>query len=364
MAEHGLSAGLAVNVSPPAATSTGAQRFLDEVEVTWARAAEAVGGFHEARLRIAGQSVLLQSAGSALADVIVPAFAHLRLRSLQGQPLTVHLWDSESTGTAMPPPPWNAGERRFYGEIPELCGEHMYGTLHPQTKALSVVDTETDRAFFWVRSAAQLEQFDGVPPLLAILNTWLRERDVYLVHAGAIGSPRGCVLLVGKNGTGKSSGTLACLLTDLQILGDDYCAIGPGKQPTVFSLYSASKAHADTLARMPFLAPMVSNPGRPPRSKALLMLYQHRPAQVLTHAPLKGVVVSCVTRERHSAIRPAAPRAALTALAPSTIIQLPADSQATLTRLGELVGSVPCYHLDAGVEPAGVAKAIESVLAG
>jgi hypothetical protein len=79
-------------------------------------------------------------------------------------------------------------------------------------------------------------------------------------------------------------------------------------------------------------------------------------------APLKAVVVPRITRRRKAQISPTRASVALTALAPSTIMQLAEGSQATLHRLGTIVRSVPCYQLDAGADPTEVARAIASVL--
>jgi hypothetical protein len=54
--------------------------------------------------------------------------------------------------------------------------------------------------------------------------------------------------------------------------------------------------------------------------------------------------------------------AALAALAPATILQLPAADGATLRRLADLVRAVPCHYLDLGSDLTTVAPAITSLL--
>ena len=345
------------------ATAPEPRQFVQQLEATSSAAARAVGGFDDVWLRVAGTLVRLRFAGPALARTVIPAFAHLRTEARARERLTVHLWDSESTGVAMPAPPWDPAANRAYGEIAELRSGGLYGTVHRPTNALSVLDIGARRAFYWVRSASQLAHLEGVPPLLDVLHMWLKQQRTHLVHAAAIGRPGGCVLVAGRNGSGKSFTTLACMLAGLGVLGDDYCAVGPGVQPSVWSLYSTSKAHVDVLEQMPALATMVNGSNRPASGKALLLLHELRSHQIITCAPLKGLLIPHITGLRHSSVREASAAEGFAALAPSTIMQLPANSQTTLTRLGEIVRGVRCHHLDAGTDPGGLAGAVKSVLA-
>jgi hypothetical protein len=53
-------------------------------------------------LRIAGHGVCLLFSGRRIAEAIAPAFAHLQCAPLQAADLTIALWDSVSTGVALP----------------------------------------------------------------------------------------------------------------------------------------------------------------------------------------------------------------------------------------------------------------------
>jgi hypothetical protein len=340
-----------------------AERFLGDLEATAARAAGAVGGFQEVGVRLAGHDLRLRFAGPALVSRLAPAVEHVRITSIASTALTVDLWDSESTGTAMPAPPWNPDDYREHGKLRGFFGDQLYGLFNWGSHALSILDVAGERAFYWVKAAEQIGYFEMAAPLRTIVYLWLRDSDVALVHASAVGTPAGCVLLVGRAGVGKSSATLACLSSELGILADDYCLLGPGPQPTVHTLYSAAKAHEDTLQRMPFLAPMVVNPDRPWNEKALLFLHRHHPEKIVAHAPLRAIVLPRVTPGASTRVRRASSTAALAALAPSTLLQLPGATQTTLARLAEVVRHTPCYQLETGRDPAGVSRALEPLLA-
>ena len=92
------------------------------VAASFAAAGEATcgGGVSLDRLSMAGASISLLFASQALRERLTPAFAHLALPPDEdsAQPaLTIHLWDSASTGAEPPPRP----------RVPE---NHAYGALY------------------------------------------------------------------------------------------------------------------------------------------------------------------------------------------------------------------------------------------
>jgi hypothetical protein len=350
-----------VRTARTSAAAAELEQFLSELETSATHASEAAGGFHDVYLRIAKRDVRLRFAGAALVETIAPAFEHLIAQPGAGRGLVVHLWDSESTGTPPPPSPVALEAEPFFGRIPRLCCDTVYTELQWRTHALTAVDTSRKEAFYWVRSAAKLAGLEGAFPLLSLLNAWLGRMGIQLVHASAVGWPGGCVLVVGKKGAGKSAVALACLQSNLQFIADDYCAVRPGTPPEVFSLFGTANAHRDTLERLPFLAP-IADAKRRYDDKVTLSLQRHRSDCLLVRAPLRAVVVPRITRRHKARISPTRASVALTALAPSTIMQLAEGSQTTLHRLGTIVRGVRCYQLDAGADPTEVARAIASVL--
>ena len=192
----------------------------------------------------------LRFAGPALVSRLVPALAHVATAPVPDPALTIRLWDSHSTGTTMPRPPWGILEHREQGKIRGFFGDRLYTVFEGGAKFLSVLDVARDRGMYWVRRPEHVESADTGSPLRTLLHLWLREHDVQLVHGGAVGSADGCVLIVGSGGAGKSSAALACLPSELGLLADDYCLMRPGDSPTIFTLYSSAKTNSDTLARL------------------------------------------------------------------------------------------------------------------
>ena len=314
------------------------------------------------RYRVAGMALELRFAGSALVEPLTRALAHLAPPSPGDDSLVVWAWESATTGAEMPRTPWNADDYREYGTIRGFFDERFQSVFQWGSHSLVVLDVERNEAAYWVGAAEQIPSFERAAPLRLVLHGWLRAKGVELVHAAAVGSEDGCVLLVGKAGSGKSWTALAAARGGLRMLADDYCLVSPGDPARVSSVYNAAKTHADALDRLPFLRGMVSNPSRPEDDKAVYFLHEHLPDRLLLEADLRAIVIPRRAMAERVVLSPAPAAAALVALAPSTILQLPAAGAETLERLTELVRSVPTYFLDVGSDFGAIGPAISPLL--
>ena len=101
-----------------------------------------------------------------------------------------------------------------------------------------------------------------------------------LVHAGAVGTRDGGVLLVGKGGSGKSTTTFTCLDSGLAYVSDDYCIIENSSIPYTHSLYSTGKLNAEDVGRFPRLMPALYNYDRLETEKALYFFYEQFPHRI------------------------------------------------------------------------------------
>lgn len=245
-----------------------------------------------------------------------------------------------------------------------MFDESLQSVFQWGSHSLVMLDVERGEAIYWVGSARQIPHFEMAAPLRLVVHGWMAARGVDLVHAAAVGSGDGCILLVGRAGAGKSWATLAAAEHGLRILADDYCLAVPGRPPRIASVYNAAKTHADALERLPFLDAMVSNPNRPDDDKAVYFLHEHLPDSLLLEADLRAVVVPRRSPRGSAAASRASRAAALAALAPSTILQFPASDAATLERLTALVRDVPSYFLDVGSDLGSIGPAIAALLDG
>jgi hypothetical protein len=306
--------------------------------------------------------VLLRFAGGDMREALLPALAHLETAAVSEPELTVHIWDSASTSTSPPAPAWDLEDYREHGVIRGFFGDGFYTVFQWGTRALNVVDSASANAYFWADSVEAMRPPERGAPLRTLLHMWLSEHGVQLVHGAAVGRPDGCVLLVGSSGAGKTTTSLACLDSDLRHLGEDYCLATPGVPPEIASLYNSAKVEPATLERLPRLKPLVVAPPSPGSEKALIDLHAAMPAKLLGSAPLRAVAVPRITGERTTRVSRCSSGAALAALAPSTLLQLPGTGREALDRLTSIVSAVPCHQLELGTDLESIPAAIESIL--
>jgi hypothetical protein len=312
---------------------------------------------------IGGEPVRLRFARSDLLRLLAPALAHLETASCEAPALGVGIWDAASTGGIVPSlPDWWWDDCTGKGGVHVCHAERIHSAAHAWT--LTLLDAPANAGLFWIEDPGRLTCSEIGAPLLRLFHWWVRGRGALVVHGGALGTPEGGVVLAGKGGTGKSTACLSALGSGLLYAGDDYCLLRPHPAPYVHSLYCSGKIDAQDAGRFPFLARALANRRRLPAEKALFLLQDHFPRQLATGFPLRAVLVPRVTDRRTTAIVPMAASAALLALAPSTIFQLPDTGAPELRALGAIVRAVPCYRLDAGTDLAGIPQAIAGLLAG
>lgn len=348
-------------IEDPAADSRPAA-FFEAAYAAYQRAERASGGATDDWYEIAGFPIRLRSAGTALAARLTPALAHLTAPAAEPA-LTICLWDTVSTGVPMPRPPW--GEEDFLARA-EIRG---YNTARFRTAydvrggALRLLDQARNLAIFWTHDPATLPTYDRSAPFRMILHWWMQARQRHFVHAGAVGTAEGGVLLAGKRGTGKSTAATASLLAGLLYAGDDYCLVSTESMPCVHSLYSSAKLDLDTLRqRAPGLEALISNPAELGREKALLFLHPHYPAQMAHGFPVRAILLPTLTGGRETRLTPAAPIAALHALAPGTLAQLSGAGAEEFRAISVFVQAVPSYHLELGAEPDQIPRVIARLL--
>ena len=325
-------------------------RLHDEFD----RAARAAGGAVELPLAIAGSTVRIRFAGTAAAEALGPAFAHLRGGEGDPPALTLHVWDSAASGVERPAfaPPRDADAdaaegtgASFYREGPDFRSLHQ-----PAYDALSVLSRDAEIGWYWVPDATALPYWEYTAPFRHLLSWWLDARGCRHVHGGAVGTEEGGVLLVGSGGSGKSTTSLSSLLDErLRYAGDDYVAVGGGREPVVHSLYCSGKVHRKDLHRLPHLEPALANADRPDE-KAVFYVPTAFPGRTISRFPLRAIVVPRVTDRRTARFVPGTHAAALAALAPSTIFQLHPPAREALAQMAELVRTVPSFVLELGAD--------------
>jgi hypothetical protein len=312
---------------------------------------------------IGGYAMRLCFASTALVPIVTPAFAHLATTADGITPaLTICLWDSVSTGTRMPAPPWTFERFSRHPVIRGYSNARFHTTFDGGTGVLNMLDRQQGLALYWVHDARLLPTYESGTPLVHVLHGWMRHQGRHVLHAAAVGTATGGALLVGRGGIGKSTTALACLLSQLVYVGDDYCLLAMQPVPYVHGLYNSGKMDAASVQRLPFLAPFMryAEPGE----KAIVFVYEHYPEKVVAGFPLRTVLLPHVTGRMDTVWRHASPAEGLRALAPSTLLQLPGAEQDALRMMAALVRQVPCYHLEVGQQMGQIPEVIGALIGG
>lgn len=338
-----------------------------------ARRAEAQAGYRDHHYAVAGHAVRLRIAGSGFAGKLPTALAHLAGAPAEEPTLTIHAWDDVSTGTFLP-----RLVARYLSFVEMHCfdylgprnemidfhGDRIRAVMHLDPMIVSLFDPVRSVALYWTRDVERIPIWDWGTPLRIILNEWAKLHGLFLVHSGAVGIAEGGVLFAGKSGSGKSTSALACLDDGgLMFAGDDYSLVNVTAPPYVYSLYSSAKLKGPAdFERFARLLPLVVNREHIDRQKALVFLHDALREKVTAGFPLRAILVPRISGKPESTIEPSTPVAALRALAPSTMLQLPGDGRQTMDNLAALVRRVPAYTLHAGTRMRGISQCVEALL--
>lgn len=355
--------------------AAGDDAWLDVVSASFTAALGTSPSMPQQEYLVAGRRVQLRAAHPELMRRLSRSFTHLETTVSADPELVIYLWDSAICDAPWPPTP-NVGDEQapgafFYyrrGDVQagfQLGGgaEVRAGGLRAPTPALSVVDTRRNTAWYWAADARRIPYWDEAAPFRFVLDWWLRARGIHRLHAGAVGTPEGGVLLTGKSGSGKSTSTLACLESPLQYAGDDYVAVAVEPQPWVYSLYSSGKLAPNHVERLPFLQAALANGDDGGEEKTVVYVHEHWPDNIVSDFPLRAILTSKIVPGLVDArISEISPLAGLAALAPSTVLQIHTRGQSPLAGMRQLVQRLPTFSLELGSNIRSIPEAIADLL--
>ena len=336
----------------------GDARFWDLIFET---AQSAVGGVVSHDVAVGPCRMRLRLAGPALVERLLPGLELLREAPSDDSPqLTVHLWDSYSTGIKLD----SVFRAADGGGGKSTVAEQMHVSYDPETQVVRAVSADRRKAWWVVPDARRLHYYSRSAPLRDFIHIALRHTGMPMLHAGAVGLPDGGVLLIGPGGSGKSTATLACLGSELGILSEDYTAVEPGLVPKAWGIYSTAKFNDDTRRWVPLLEDYIVNPTHSPPEKNLVYLHRVQPVQMLREMPLRGVFVVGRSPSQETYIVPASRGETLRALAPSTLLQLRGagekfhPEESGLTDQAQLLRQLPCHRILTGSNLPSIPNAI------
>jgi hypothetical protein len=333
-------------------------------------AAAASGGWVERDLDLAGLAVRLRFAGPALVGVLVPPFEHLASEAPRPPALCIDTFDSCSTGVAPPVLPWQAP--------PVLPGTNPIARFQSEsacvlaggaTETLTAAAPAAGEAVFCLPDARSVPPSERAAPLRDALQVLMGARERWMTHAGAVGHGRRGVLLAGRSGSGKSTLALACALAGMDFVSDDYVLLELGAPLRAHAMQSTAKLTPTSAALLGLGTERIGPEGFEPSlegpNKALLDVRDLAPGRVRRGLDVGAVIAPVLTDAPRPELVPVGAARGLQALAPSTVLQMPARSAPLLAALGELVRRVPSFELrlstDQAANAAVVAEAVDGL---
>ncbi|MBP1711362.1 MAG: hypothetical protein H6Q49_1564 [Deltaproteobacteria bacterium] len=337
--------------------------FFQRCYECFLKAKDSAGGI-QYFYRIGGTTVRLLFAGENLVPRFTPALDHLRIDDSGSSDLTLCIWDSMSTSTQMIPPPcaWECFTDR--GDIWGYNSRRIKTAFHWIECSLNLMDLETNTGIYWVQKADTLPYWVYASPLRTLFHWWMEKNGCQLLHAAAVGTDRGAVLITGKGAVGKSTTALSCLQAGFYYLADDYVVTRLEPEPLVYSLYCTAKLNADFVAQFPNLRTLVKNPESLDQEKAVMFLHPHLKNQILPQMPLKAIITPQILHQDDFGVTPLDRWSIQRAMSFTTMSQLPYVGRHTHDFIGRLSSSLPGYALKLGTDIRRIPIAISDFLVG
>ncbi len=328
-----------------------------------AKLAERRAAVHDVRIDLAETVVAIRFTGEGLRDAFLPAISHLLLPVETPAQATLHVWDTASSGVAMIAPPCPRESFTHRGDIWGMGSTRIRSAFHWHEFSVNLFDHDRDTGVFWVNDAAALPYWSKASPLRTLFNWWLASNGAHLMHAAAIGTPRGGLLLAGRGGTGKSSTALASLEAGLQYVGDDYLAVRLEPEPAAYSLYATAKVTPSQMHRFPALAPFVTNPDCSDTDKSVVQLHPAFTGRLVRKLPLRAVASPAFGSAAASHFEADDGASTRRSTAFTTLSQLPHSGRELHDFIDRMMRTLPSLTLRLGHDVPGVPVAIAEMLA-
>ncbi|TVQ05936.1 MAG: glycosyltransferase, partial [Balneolaceae bacterium] len=279
-----------------------------------------------------------------------PAIEHLEISEPVNSDCTIHIWDSQSTGIDMIPPPCEKNHFTDRGDIWGFTSKRIKTAFHWSEFSVNVMDMDTNKAVYWVRLPAQLPYWVYSSPLRTIFHWWMEKNGGQLLHAAAVGTDEGAVLITGKGGVGKSTTALACLNAGMNYLADDYLIVKNDPSPTVFSLYNTGKLNRGEKIKFSQLRKFAGPVIQEDQEKDVLFFYPELKNQLLKSSPVRAILEPEVKHKQNTTFKNISYWRIQRALSFTTMSQLPGVGAHTHDFINKFCGSVPSYRLEPGTD--------------
>ena len=311
-------------------------------------------------ISLAGLTIQLKFAGNVLLPFVLPAISHLLIDSRSTNPdYLIEIWDSASTFSDFPVAPCSVDNIEFRGEIKGLQSKRFESAYFTHARMLSLLDHESKKGIVCLVDSSDVPAFELACPLRGIFSWILRRNNVVMLHAAAIGTDDGNILIGGNSGAGKSSTALRCLVGGLNYLGDDICAISIDDEvPMVHSVYSSGKTLSSDLSKFPELLQSLHAHYDEDYEKEIFFFNKSFPNNLKSAGQLNAVVIPYQNALLPIGFQPLSYAKALSVITTSTKSLLPDARNEMFHMLSLVLHHVPCYQFNLGGDPRKIASTL------
>ncbi len=324
------------------------------------RAARSTSSSRRFVLRIAGQTTLLNIAGQAAEDAVLPALEHLCVQPSGTPGPELFVWDQKEASVPFPAPDLETGDQFRNGCIETHADSGA--VLGYREEPGTAFRLEKSRGWFAFFDAETIPWYERAAPLRDILNAILIRDGSHIAHSAAVATEDGAALLIGEGGAGKSSTALECLRAGMDYLGDDWCAVQPGAEPTVHSLFNSAKLRPDCVEHFNEFQPRIHNRDRLEDEKATVYLHRWRPERMRLSAPVRCILLPRVVNRPETTVEPATPRDCRDALLPVTLRSTPGCGASSIPLLVRIAHCAPVFRLNLGTERQRIPGVVEEAI--
>lgn len=296
-------------------------------------------------IKVASHPIDLLTSSATLRDKFIPALSHLASMSDTAHAdLTIYYVENSDLEKGLTAPPSELFNAQ--GFAADLDQDEIQIYYQPWVKQLFLYSQSRKVGIYWVINAAEVPWWETTFSFRVIFHWWSRNKPLQLMHAGAMSNDGEAGWLIpGPSGSGKSTSCMRLLLQGTYYLSDDYVIVSTEAPFKIFSLYQTAKINADNFdSSFSSLASQLINPDTYQQQKAVLLIGQHRPKQLLTETRLLGIVMPKITDQEHSGMQAVNPAKALMSIAPTTLFHLPHHREDAFNKISRVVSSVPTYQ--------------------
>ena len=284
-----------------------------------------------------------------------------------GDELHIELWDEGVSGVGRSRSPGPQGEISA-GGWPESLMIDSPPRIRFQGAHFDLsLDRRTRRAIGWVRDSGRLRHtWHPGRPLHPVFMPWLADRGRIVIHGGCVAKDGIGVLLAGSTGKGKSTGTIACAMAGMELLGDDAIAIAPplhgSREPEAFCVNASAKLTADGSIRQPQAARLGERLASRWLGETVLLAQEIEAFTVAAAAPLRAIVFPRRGEQPESWVSELSAGRALTQLTGSDLTMTQGTIAAHFEQLAALAEGVPTFSLEVGSDPSTIPAAVRDAM--